>query len=44
VQKRLELDAIETRLFSPEDFNKFIESEIARWAPLAKSLAATNPQ
>jgi len=44
VQKRLELDAIESRLMSPEEFTKFIESEIVRWAPLAKSLAATNPQ
>jgi tripartite-type tricarboxylate transporter receptor subunit TctC len=44
VQKRLALDAIETRLMSPEEFTKFIESETARWAPLAKSLAATNPQ
>jgi tripartite-type tricarboxylate transporter receptor subunit TctC len=44
VQKRLALDAIESRLMSPEEFTKFIESEITRWAPLAKSLAATNPQ
>jgi tripartite-type tricarboxylate transporter receptor subunit TctC len=44
VQKRLALDAIETRPMSPEEFTKFIEREIARWAPLAKSLAATNPQ
>ena len=44
MQKRLELDAIESRLMSPEEFTRFIESEIARWAPLAKSLAATNPQ
>jgi tripartite-type tricarboxylate transporter receptor subunit TctC len=44
VQKRLAVDAIETKLMSPEEFTKFIESEIARWAPLAKSLAASNPQ
>jgi tripartite-type tricarboxylate transporter receptor subunit TctC len=44
VQKRLALDAIESRLMSPEEFTKFIEAETARWAPLAKSLAATNPQ
>jgi tripartite-type tricarboxylate transporter receptor subunit TctC len=41
VQKRLALDAIETRLMSPEEYTKFVASEIARWAPLARSLAAT---
>jgi tripartite-type tricarboxylate transporter receptor subunit TctC len=41
IQKRLALDAIETRLMSPEEFTKFVEAETARWAPLAKSLAAT---
>jgi tripartite-type tricarboxylate transporter receptor subunit TctC len=40
VQKRLEMDAIETRLFSPEEFTKFIEAETVRWAPLAKEIAA----
>lgn len=40
VQKRLEMDAIETRLFSPEEFTKFIGAETARWAPLAKEIAA----
>src|SRR5215468_10254805 len=44
VQKRLALDAIESRLMSPEEFTKFIEAETARWAPLAKSLAAGTPQ
>jgi tripartite-type tricarboxylate transporter receptor subunit TctC len=44
VQKRLAVDGIETRLMSPEDVTKFIAAETARWAPLAKSLAATNPQ
>jgi tripartite-type tricarboxylate transporter receptor subunit TctC len=29
---------------SPEEFTAFIETETARWAPLARSLAATNPQ
>jgi tripartite-type tricarboxylate transporter receptor subunit TctC len=41
VQKRLELDAIETKLMSPADFTRFIEAETARWAPLAKELSAT---
>jgi tripartite-type tricarboxylate transporter receptor subunit TctC len=40
IQKRLALDAIETRIMSPEEFTKFIEQETARWAPIAKSLAA----
>ncbi len=40
VQKRLALDAIESRLMSPQEFVKFIEAETARWAPLAKELAA----
>jgi tripartite-type tricarboxylate transporter receptor subunit TctC len=44
VQKRLALDAIESRLMSPDEFTRFIEAETARWAPLAKSLAASNPQ
>ncbi len=41
VQKRLALDAIETKLMSPAEFTKFVEAETARWAPLAKSLSAT---
>jgi tripartite-type tricarboxylate transporter receptor subunit TctC len=44
VQKRLALDAIESQLMSPEEFTKFVEAETARWAPIAKTLAATNPQ
>jgi tripartite-type tricarboxylate transporter receptor subunit TctC len=40
MQKRLALDAIETRLMSPDEFRKFVEAETARWVPLAKSLAA----
>jgi tripartite-type tricarboxylate transporter receptor subunit TctC len=44
VQKRLALDAIESRLMSPDEFTRFVESETARWAPLAKSLAAAHKQ
>jgi tripartite-type tricarboxylate transporter receptor subunit TctC len=44
VQKRLALDAIESRLMSPEDFTQYMVAETARWAPIAKQLAATNPQ
>jgi len=42
VQARLAIDGIETKLMSPEEFTKFVADETARWAPLAKSLAA-NP-
>jgi tripartite-type tricarboxylate transporter receptor subunit TctC len=42
VQKRLALDAIESRLMSPEEFTRFVESETARWAPLAKQLSQTH--
>jgi tripartite-type tricarboxylate transporter receptor subunit TctC len=44
VQRRLAVDAIETQPMSPEELTHFIERETARWAPLAKSLAAANPQ
>jgi tripartite-type tricarboxylate transporter receptor subunit TctC len=45
VQKRLAVDAIETRLMLPQEFTQFVAAETARWAPLAKSLAAgTAPQ
>jgi tripartite-type tricarboxylate transporter receptor subunit TctC len=40
IQQRLALDAIETKLMSPEEFTKFVEAETVRWAPLAKSLSA----
>jgi tripartite-type tricarboxylate transporter receptor subunit TctC len=39
IQKRLALDAIETKLMSPEEFTKFAEAETTRWAPVAKSLS-----
>jgi tripartite-type tricarboxylate transporter receptor subunit TctC len=42
VQARLAIDGIETKLMSPGEFTKFVADETARWAPLAKSLAA-NP-
>jgi tripartite-type tricarboxylate transporter receptor subunit TctC len=40
VQKRLALDSIESRFMSIAEFNKFVEEENARWAPIAKSLSA----
>jgi tripartite-type tricarboxylate transporter receptor subunit TctC len=44
VQKRLAVDAIESRSMSPEELRTFMEAETERWAPLAKSLAVGNPQ
>jgi len=41
VQKRMAQDEIETRLMTPEEFTDFLAGEVARWAPLAKSLNAT---
>lgn len=41
VQKRMAQDEIETRLMTPEQFTDFLAGEVARWAPLAKSLNAT---
>jgi tripartite-type tricarboxylate transporter receptor subunit TctC len=40
IQDRLALDAIETKLMSPEEFTKFVQAETTRWAPVAKSLSA----
>jgi len=39
VRQRLAIDEIQSKLMSPEAFTKYVESEAARWAPLAKSLA-----
>jgi tripartite-type tricarboxylate transporter receptor subunit TctC len=38
VRKRLERDAIETRTMTPEEFTRFMASEIEKWAPLAKQV------
>jgi tripartite-type tricarboxylate transporter receptor subunit TctC len=38
VQKQLAQDGIESKSLSPEDFTKFVESETARWAPVAKAI------
>ncbi|MBX9773713.1 MAG: tripartite tricarboxylate transporter substrate binding protein [Xanthobacteraceae bacterium] len=38
VQKRMAQDEIETRLMTPAQFTSFLSGEVARWAPLAKSL------
>jgi tripartite-type tricarboxylate transporter receptor subunit TctC len=44
LQRRLEFDGIETKPMSPQEFTAFVEAETARWAPLAKSLAAANAE
>ena len=44
VQKALAIDAIETKMLSPEEFTRFVEAETARWAPLARQLAASKPK
>ena len=42
VRGKLEQEAIETEKMSPEQFTRFVASEIAKWSPLAK--AAISPQ
>jgi tripartite-type tricarboxylate transporter receptor subunit TctC len=37
LRERLDADAIESADFSAPDFTRFVESEIARWAPIARS-------
>lgn len=44
VQKRLAQDGMEVRLLSPEEFTKFVASEVSRWQPIAKQLAASIPK
>jgi tripartite-type tricarboxylate transporter receptor subunit TctC len=40
VLKRMAQDEIEIRLMTPEQFTDFVAGEVARWAPLAKTLSA----
>ncbi len=44
LQQRLELDGIETKPMSPQEFTAFVEAETIRWAPLARSLSAANAE
>ena len=39
VRKRLETGGIETERMSADEFTRFVAHEIARWAPIAKSVA-----
>jgi tripartite-type tricarboxylate transporter receptor subunit TctC len=36
VRKRLDHDAVETRIMSPQEFTAFVAAEIDTWAPIAK--------
>jgi tripartite-type tricarboxylate transporter receptor subunit TctC len=38
VQKRLAAEAIETEKMTPEEFTKFVASEIAKWGPVAQAV------
>ena len=38
VKRRLERDAVETRVMSPEQFTAFVAAEIDKWAPVAKQV------
>jgi tripartite-type tricarboxylate transporter receptor subunit TctC len=41
VRKRLERDAIETQPMTPDEFTRFMASEIDKWAPLARQVGRT---
>ncbi len=38
VRKRLERDAVETRVMNPDEFTAFVAGEIEKWAPVAKQV------
>jgi tripartite-type tricarboxylate transporter receptor subunit TctC len=42
VRNRLDRDAVETRVMSPEEFTRFVADEIAKWAPVAKRVMPGN--
>jgi tripartite-type tricarboxylate transporter receptor subunit TctC len=42
MRKRLARDAIETRSMTPEQYTKFVASEIDKWGPLAKRIGQAN--
>ena len=39
LRARLDSEGIETEKMSPDEFTRFVESEIAKWTPIAKSVA-----
>ena len=42
MRKRLDRNAIETRMMSPEEFTAFVAGEIDKWAPVAKRVMEGN--
>ena len=42
VKNRLDRDAIETQVMSPEQFTRFVAGEIDKWAPVAKRVMGGN--
>jgi len=42
VRRRLDRDAVETRVMSPDEFTQFVASEIDKWAPVAKRVMQAN--
>jgi tripartite-type tricarboxylate transporter receptor subunit TctC len=42
VRKRLEAEGIETEKMSSDEFTRFVGREIARWTPIAKSVAGAS--
>jgi tripartite-type tricarboxylate transporter receptor subunit TctC len=42
VRKRLEAEGIETEKMSADEFTRFVAREIARWGPIAKSVAGAS--
>ena len=42
VRRRMERDAIETRVMTSDEFTQFVASEIDKWAPIAKRVMKAN--
>jgi tripartite-type tricarboxylate transporter receptor subunit TctC len=42
VRRRLDRDAVETRVMSSDEFTKFVASEIDKWAPVARGVMQGN--
>jgi tripartite-type tricarboxylate transporter receptor subunit TctC len=42
VRRRLDRDAVETRIMSSDEFTKFVASEIDKWAPVARRVMQAN--
>jgi tripartite-type tricarboxylate transporter receptor subunit TctC len=42
VRKRLDRDAVETRVMTSDEFTTFVASEVARWTPVARRVMAGN--